>query len=134
MLTKKELQKYVGKKIREYRVKNKLTQEQVGEKIGVKNNMVSAYERGASSPHSDTFFALAALFGVRVDDFFPPVEYNEPHLHLEKTLERESMNVEEMRFLQKLIEKTLSLEGEEREKFLESIKLSVDFYNRLYKD
>jgi len=43
----------------------------------------------------------------------------------------EDLDMEDMDFLNKLIEKTLSLEGAEREKFLESIRFTVDYYDKM---
>ncbi|GKV65467.1 MULTISPECIES: helix-turn-helix transcriptional regulator [unclassified Sporosarcina] len=132
MLDEKELQLYIGKKIKEYRNKAGLTQKQVGEKIGVQNNSVSAYERGAASPDSDVFFKLAHIFGVRVDDFFPPVQHDGSYLDkLRETMDHGTLDADQMRFLQKLIEKALSLEDEERDKFLEGIKFTVEYYEKM---
>ncbi|PIC88398.1 hypothetical protein CSV71_14815 [Sporosarcina sp. P21c] len=131
MLDEKELQLYIGKKIKEYRNKSGLTQKQVGEKIGVQNNSVSAYERGAASPDSDVFFKLAHIFGVRVDDFFPPMQHENSYLDkLRNNAAHGNLKAEEMQFLQKLIEKSLSLDGEEREKFLEGIRFTVEYHEK----
>jgi len=42
----------IGKRIREYREKLKLTQQELADKVGVTWEMVSRYERGKSSPFS----------------------------------------------------------------------------------
>src|SRR5690625_2071168 len=70
-MTEKELMKYIGSRISEFRKKNKLTQSELGNKIGVKNNTISAYERGAISTDQDILFKLARVFDVSIDDFFP---------------------------------------------------------------
>lgn len=127
-----ELSLYVGKKIKQLRTNSKMTQKELGEKIGVKHNTISAYERGTISPEQDMLFALSSVFEVSVDDFFPYIEGTRKTDELEKALKKASgLNVEDIDFLNKLIEKTLSLEGEERVKFLESIKFTVDYYNKM---
>lgn len=70
-MTEKELMEYIGSRISEFRKKNKLTQSELGNKIGVKNNTISAYERGAISTDQDILFKLARVFDVSIDDFFP---------------------------------------------------------------
>jgi transcriptional regulator with XRE-family HTH domain len=130
-VNEESLNKFIGMKIKEYRTKNKMTQEVLGKKIGVKNNTVSAYERGTISADSDTLFLIASALDIKVDDLFPPVETDGiDYLDKIKDMRNENLEAKDMRFFQELIEKTLSLKGEEREKFLDSIKFTVAFYNR----
>src|SRR5699024_6377375 len=122
----KDLSKFVGSKIREYRKRKGFTQEVLGNKIGVKANTVSAYERGVISPEQDMLFALSEVLDVRVDDLFPQKE--DKTNELERALRMtKNLEVKDVEFLNKLIEKTLSLENEERERFLESIRFTVDY-------
>lgn len=132
LMNEETLNIYIGKKIKEFRKKANMTQEMLGEKIGVKNNTVSAYERGTISADSDALFLIASALSVNVDDFFPPVETGGVD-YLEKIKDQRTVNLnsKEMRFFQELVEKTLSLDGEEREKFLESIRFTVEYYNRM---
>lgn len=126
----KDLSKFVGSKIREYRKRKGFTQEVLGNKIGVKANTVSAYERGVISPEQDMLFALSEVLDVRVDDLFPQKE--DKTNELERALRMtKNLEVKDVEFLNKLIEKTLSLENEERERFLESIRFTVDYYNKM---
>lgn len=130
-----QLRKYIGGKIKEYRKKGGITQEQLGEKLGVKNNTISAYERGIISPDSDTIFLIANILDVTADDLFPPAGTNSiGYLDKAKDLRKENLGVKDMSFFQELIEKTLTLKGDERERFLESIKFTVEFYDRGKKD
>jgi len=125
-----DLSKFVGSKIREYRKRKGFTQEVLGNKIGVKANTVSAYERGVISPEQDMLFALSEVLDVRVDDLFPQKE--DKTNELERALRMtKNLEVKDVEFLNKLIEKTLSLENEERERFLESIRFTVDYYNKM---
>ena len=56
-----------GKRIKQVRVKEKLTQEQVAEKIGVSPRQVRAFESGANGASIDVLVALAELFEVSLD-------------------------------------------------------------------
>ncbi|RDW21009.1 hypothetical protein CWR48_04135 [Oceanobacillus arenosus] len=135
MMSEKELRLYIGGKIKEYRNKKKVTQEELGNKLGVKNNTISAYERGTISPDSDTLFIIADILEVKADDFFPPIENDGvDYLDKIKDLRKENLEAKDMRFFQKLIEKTLSMDDAEREKFIESIRFTVDYYDKTNRD
>lgn len=124
-----ELRKYIGNKIKEYRKKINMTQGELGKKIGVKNNTISAYERGTIPTDSDTLFEIASILKVAVDDFFPPVETDGvKYLDKIKDQRKENLGVKDMRFFQELIEKALSLNEEERAQFMESIKFTVNYF------
>lgn len=128
----KELDKYVGNKIREFRKRRNLTQKELGEKIGVKHNTISAYENGTNSPEQTMLFKIARALEIKVDDLFPTTtdvdvsEELERALHLAKDLE-----LKDIQLLKSLIEKALSLNEEEREKFLRSVKFAVDYYDNM---
>ena len=53
------LKKFVGSRIRELRKKKKLTQKELGEKIGVKDNTITSYEKGVNQLNQETLFKLA---------------------------------------------------------------------------
>ena len=58
----------LGEKIRNLRKKNKLTQEELAEKLNVSPQAVSKWETGASSPDVDMLVSLAAFFRTTVDE------------------------------------------------------------------
>ena len=59
-----------GKKIKQLRYKNGLTQEQLAEKVGLGAQSVSKWETGASMPDITLLPLLAETFGVTIDDLF----------------------------------------------------------------
>lgn len=65
------LPKYIGNRIRHYRIEKKLTQEELGNKIGAKKATISNYETGYRTPKQDALFELANALEVKIDDFFP---------------------------------------------------------------
>lgn len=128
-VNERDLAIYVGKRIKEERLNKRMTQKELGEKIGVRHNTISSYESGTNAPEQNAIFKIARALDVKVDDLFPSRETtNEFERALKMT---DGLNLKDMEFLNKLIEKTLSLEGQEREKFLESIKFTVDYYDRM---
>lgn len=68
----KDVSRYFGAKLKAYRKEKKLTQKELGEKIGVAHNTISSYENGTNEPEQDILFRLADVLGVSINEFFPP--------------------------------------------------------------
>ena len=67
----------LGLKVKEYRKKKKITQEQLSEIIGLDNGYISKLEVGQNFPSLTTLEKIAAALGVQLSDFFqfsPPSE------------------------------------------------------------
>lgn len=71
MISEEELRIYIGRKIKELRKKRSITQGELGKRLGVKNNTISAYERGAISTDQNVLFRLSEIFDVSINEFFP---------------------------------------------------------------
>lgn len=56
-----------GKKIKSLRKQNKLTQQQLADRIGVAKSVVSYYESGDRFPSNDVLIKLARTFHVSTD-------------------------------------------------------------------
>lgn len=70
-MDKKELAKFIGSKIRMYRMKMNLTQDQLGKKLNTKKATISNYETGYRTPQQDDLFEIAHILNVSIDDLFP---------------------------------------------------------------
>ncbi|MBQ8920232.1 MAG: helix-turn-helix transcriptional regulator [Acidaminococcaceae bacterium] len=77
---------YSSKKIREYRKLMGWTQKDLGDRLGVKFNTVSGWENGVSEPLQDQLFMMASLFGISINDLFPPTVISNHLLDIEKDL------------------------------------------------
>ena len=60
----------IGKFIASLRREAGLTQEMLGEKLGVTNKTVSRWETGGYLPDIETFSLLAQIFGVSINELF----------------------------------------------------------------
>ena len=60
----------IGKRIKEQRKKNKLTQEQLPEKLGISKNHLSAIERGVYRVQIETLVMIINCLGCTADDLF----------------------------------------------------------------
>lgn len=131
-MNEQELKQFVGNKIRELRKKKKMSQKELGEKIGVQHNTISSYENATNAPEQNSLFKIAQALDIKVDDLFPSVSPDASNDELERTLRMtKDLGVNDINLLKSLIEKSLSLDKEEREKFFDSIRFTVEYYDRL---
>lgn len=70
----KELDKFVGQRIKIFRQKKKLSQDELGKLIGVGNSAVSAYELGKNSLTLSMLFKIAKILEIKVNDLFPDID------------------------------------------------------------
>ena len=61
---------FIGKNILRYRKEKGLTQEKLGELLGVSPQAVSKWERDQTMPDSFLLPRLADIFGCSIDDLF----------------------------------------------------------------
>ena len=91
----------VGKFIAELRKEQELTQEQLGEKIGVTNKTVSRWENGNYLPPADVLLTMSQLFDVSVNEILSgkrllAEEYKEAaEINLAHTLKASSFSLKE---------------------------------------
>lgn len=69
-----DIAKFVGAKIKHYRKVNKMTQKELGLKIGVKHNTISGYESGTNEADQDVLFKIANILDVSINDLFPSID------------------------------------------------------------
>jgi transcriptional regulator with XRE-family HTH domain len=61
------MDKKVDQRIKTLRIENGLTQEGMGEKLGLDRGTISKIERGENAPTAKTLIALREIFGVSID-------------------------------------------------------------------
>jgi transcriptional regulator with XRE-family HTH domain len=57
-----------SKKLKELRIKNNLTQTDLGEKIYLSRTTISNYEQGKMEPNIDTIIELSNIFKISIDE------------------------------------------------------------------
>ena len=77
-MDKEQIAIVIGEKIKQYRLVNGWTQQELGAKIGISKNAIGNYEKGFRSPKKDTMFDLANAFNISIDDLFPPIQKDIP--------------------------------------------------------
>ena len=63
-----------GEKIAALRREHKLSQEALGEKLGLSRQAVSKWETGTADPSTSNLLALAKLFGVSAEELLRQVD------------------------------------------------------------
>ena len=121
----REINKFVGMKIKEFRKNKKLTQQDLADLVGVKNSAISNYEQGIRIPKRDFLFRVANALGVSIDEFFP-IQSEETSSTLSE-INKISSQLEETR--QKIVLETANhqLDEQIKKKRLSFFSNKVDF-------
>lgn len=130
VVNKKEQNEFIGVKIREYRKKNRLTQSALAERIGIKDNTISAYERGVVDiPHSK-LIAVANALKVKYTELLPIEEDSEETVN-DFVMDAEmKLTDKQFAFFEAMLEKALSLNDQERKNFMENVRFTIEFFNK----
>ena len=66
-----KLRKIIGEKIKFFRTRKNMNQDELADLLGTTKQTISRYENGDRQANQDILFQLANIFNVSVDDFFP---------------------------------------------------------------
>lgn len=100
----------LGKRIKELRKRNHLTQAELGSKLGVIKQTISSWENEISSPNNDTLANIASIFGVTTDYLLGneissipkrSIECNNISNRISKLAEHSPKNIEDLKPLLK---------------------------------
>ncbi|TEX06217.1 helix-turn-helix domain-containing protein [Bacillus cereus] len=108
----------IGEKIKELRKNSKITQEQLGNAIGVSKMAISYFEKGKKSPGRESLKKIADYFGVTTDYLLG--RSGDPELNEEE----DKVVSEEGKNIMSLIE---SLPEDERKKAWEQLEMYVTY-------
>lgn len=122
---------FTGNKIRSYRTKKKWLQSELANRINMKGNTISAYERGAVAIPYGKLVEIAKALEVKTTDLLP-IEGTEDNDTISEYIQqaKSELNEDQMDFLEEVIKKALSLDESGRANFLDNIKLAVEFFNK----
>lgn len=74
-----DLSRHMGKRLRELRSMKRITQTQLGEKLGVSFQQIQKYEKGNNHLNCDRLLAVAKILDVRINYFFEGYQDYEDH-------------------------------------------------------
>lgn len=75
-----DVNKYIGSKIKEFRTKKNIGQEELAEFLHTTSQTISRYELGQRKTGNDILFDLAEYFNVSINDFFPPTTFDNGYI------------------------------------------------------
>lgn len=64
------IKEIVARNLQYYRKKNKITQKELADKLGVKHNAISSWENAVNSIDIDSLFRVCKIFGITVNDMY----------------------------------------------------------------
>ena len=85
-ISKEVINKALGKVVKEYRLKNKLTQEEIAEKLEISAKYISRIENGSGGVKTETLVNYINLLGISPNVIFKDL-INNKDLNLELELE-----------------------------------------------
>lgn len=106
---------YVANKIKEFREKRNITQDELAEALNTTQQTIARYESGERKPNHNVLFDLAKYFKVSINDFFPYIEQdkNSKYVVLRNTLKNKKIINEDNEIsnedLDKLIDIAISI-------------------------
>lgn len=71
-VSKSDIDKNFGKILRDFRIKNKLTQEQLSEKLGISLKYISRIENGNNGVKTQTLINYMNILGITPDLLYKP--------------------------------------------------------------
>ena len=120
-----------GEKLRELRKQKKLTQADLGSKIGVSPSAIGMYEQGNREPDNDTLLKLCEVFNVTTD-YLINSELKQS-IFFSPDYDHELLNVVDL-FTKTLIKqnnifyKKQKLQQKDLQKISDAIKMAVNYY------
>lgn len=104
----------IGGKITEVRLRKKLTQAELAERIGVSVESISRLERGVSFPSLKTIVKMSNALGVQIKEFFDFDEYDSKDKSYERELSKfiaflRTLSEKEVRLIHKVSKEALKI-------------------------
>ncbi len=104
-LSKSDIDKNFGKILRDFRVKNKLTQEQLSEKLGISLKYISRIENGNNGVKTQTLINYMNILGITPNTIYAPFITNkEAAKNIEISEKLSSLSDEKKDFINAMID------------------------------
>lgn len=76
MQSNKEIAKFVGNKIKNYRTKKNITQQELAEYLNTTSQTISRYESGVLEANQEALFKISEYLNVSINELFPDSKTN----------------------------------------------------------
>lgn len=102
---KSDIDKSFGKILRDFRIKNKLTQEQLSEKLGISLKYISRIENGNNGVKTQTLINYMNILGITPNTIYAPFITNQEAIkNLEISEKFSSLSDEKKDFINSIID------------------------------
>ena len=131
--------KVVGAYLAELRKENNLTQEQLGEKLGVTNKTISRWETGTYLPPVDILEKLSDMYGITINEIISgreltDIEYKkEAEKNIKSVLNRSTFTLQEKIEFFKKKSQTVMDNTEIINCYMQFIYSTLEYYNDVLK-
>ena len=99
----------------------------MGKALNLANTTIASWESGSNNLSIEKLYEVTTYFNVPVDYFFDGQgTYESEQIHPTYNY----LTVEQSVFFTDLMTKALEMDIEQREKFIDSLKFAVEFFNR----
>lgn len=89
-----------GMRLKELRMKRKMTQKEVANRLGVSRNTISSYERNTLNPSLESFINLAVLYRASTDYIL--------NLDKREMIDISDLNPSQRKFVKDMVEMTIT--------------------------
>lgn len=104
-ISKSDIDKNFGKILRDFRIKNKLTQEQLSEKLGISLKYISRIENGNNGVKTQTLINYMNILGVTPNTIYAPfITDKEAAKNIEISEKLSSLSNEKKDFINAMID------------------------------
>ena len=104
-ISKEIINKALGKVVKEYRIKNKLTQEEIAEKLEIFAKYISRIENGSGGVKTETLVNYINLLGISPNVIFKDLINNKDlNLELELSEKASKLSKENVQFIISVID------------------------------
>ncbi len=110
---------YIGERIKQLRVAQKMTQEALSKKLGVSASTVGMYERGQRSPDNDMLIKMSRVFSVSVDVLLGIKEISNEATDIITEMRERILSCDE------ILLNGVPMSMEDREKLLDAIEVAT---------
>lgn len=110
-ILKSDVDKTFGKILRDYRLKNKLTQEQLSEKVGISLKYISRIENGSSGVKTQTLINYMNILGITPNILYKEFMTDKKiQAQMELSEKSSTLSEEKLLFLNSIIDLLKNLE------------------------
>ena len=95
--------KYIANKIKEYRLKSKLTQGELAERVDMSTKQISRIEVGDFYPSLRTFFKIVEVLNIDLNDFAVKIPLEKSNIRKKLILMLYESSEDELKFYERLI-------------------------------